>query len=123
VSDGGDEPTQSKQSKRRHARTQELEIRRQEEDLLSGAGAPASINDFERLVVANPNSSIIWIRYMAFLLSLAEVEKARGVGERALKTIASAQVSPLDFWLRTQSLMLWSKTRCGLKALAWLPPP
>jgi rRNA biogenesis protein RRP5 len=99
VSDGGDEPTQSKQSKRRHARTQELEIRRQEEDLLSGAGAPASINDFERLVVANPNSSIIWIRYMAFLLSLAEVEKARGVGERALKTIVFREESEkLNVW-------------------------
>jgi rRNA biogenesis protein RRP5 len=99
MSDDGDEPKQSKQSKRRQARTQELDIRRHEEDLLSGAGAPASINDFERLVVANPNSSIIWIRYMAFLLSLAEVEKARGVGERALKTIVFREESEkLNVW-------------------------
>lgn len=99
VSDDEDTPKQNKQSRRRQARTQELDIRRQEEDLLSGAGAPSSINDFERLVVANPNSSIIWIRYMAFLLSLAEVDKARGVGERALKTIIFREESEkLNVW-------------------------
>ena len=104
-SDNGDEAQQSKQSKRRQARTQELDIRRHEEDLLSGAGAPSSINDFERLAVANPNSSVIWIRYMAFLLSLAEVEKARAVGERALKTIIFREESEkLNVWMSLLNL-------------------
>jgi rRNA biogenesis protein RRP5 len=99
ASDDEDGPKKNTQTRRRQARTQELEIRRQEEDLLSGAGAPTSINDFERLVVANPNSSIIWIRYMAFLLSLAEVDKARAVGERALKTIVFREESEkLNVW-------------------------
>ena len=104
-SENGDEAKQSKQSRRRHARTQELDIRRHEEDLLSGAGAPSSINDFERLAVANPNSSVIWIRYMAFLLSLAEVEKARAVGERALKTIVFREESEkLNVWMSLLNL-------------------
>nr|KAJ0185666.1 hypothetical protein LSAT_V11C900465220 [Lactuca sativa] len=39
------------------------------------------------MIRSSPNSSFIWIKYMAFFLSLNEVEKARSMAERALKTI------------------------------------
>lgn len=49
--------------------------------------APESVADFERLIIGNPNSSVIWMNYMAFQLQLSEIEKARELAERALKTI------------------------------------
>lgn len=51
------------------------------------ARAPESINDFERLLVGNPNSSIMWMNYMSFHLQLSDVDKAREIGKRGLKTI------------------------------------
>jgi rRNA biogenesis protein RRP5 len=48
---------------------------------------PQSVSDFERLLLGQPNSSALWIQYMAFQLGLSEVDKAREVAERALKTI------------------------------------
>ena len=39
-------------------------------------------------IVATPGSSLLWIRYMAFQLSLTEVEGARKVAERALASIS-----------------------------------
>ncbi|ODV95492.1 hypothetical protein PACTADRAFT_50207 [Pachysolen tannophilus NRRL Y-2460] len=49
--------------------------------------APQSVADFERLLLGNPSSSILWMNYMSFQLQLSEVDKAREIGERALKTI------------------------------------
>lgn len=49
--------------------------------------APQSAQDFERLLVANPESSVLWMNYMAFLLQLSEVDSARAVARRALESI------------------------------------
>jgi rRNA biogenesis protein RRP5 len=38
-------------------------------------------------LVASPGSSHLWIRYMAFQLSLTEVDLARAIAERALKAL------------------------------------
>jgi hypothetical protein len=62
------------------------QVRRAELAKLTDA-APQSTEDFERLVLGSPDASQLWIRYMAFLLGMAEVAKARDVAERALKTI------------------------------------
>ncbi|KAF8477409.1 hypothetical protein BDZ91DRAFT_774053 [Kalaharituber pfeilii] len=51
--------------------------------------APESVSDFERLLMGNPQSGELWVRYMAFQLQLLEVDKAREIAERALKTITS----------------------------------
>lgn len=51
------------------------------------AHGPQSVADFERLLLGQPNSSILWLSYMALQLELSEVAKARGIAERALKTI------------------------------------
>ena len=50
--------------------------------------SPESADDFDRLVLSSPNSSILWLQYMAFHLQATEIEKARAVAERALKTIS-----------------------------------
>lgn len=44
--------------------------------------------DFDRLLMGSPDSSLLWLRYMAMYLQTAEISKARAVAERALKTIS-----------------------------------
>ena len=48
---------------------------------------PRSVSDFERRLLGQPNDSGLWIQYMAFQLQLSEVQKARDIAERALRTI------------------------------------
>lgn len=48
---------------------------------------PESNADFERLLLGSPNSSYLWIQYMSFQLPLSEVDKAREIAKRAIKTI------------------------------------
>lgn len=48
---------------------------------------PRSADDFERQLLGQPNDSGLWIQYMAFQLQLSEIQKARDIAERALRTI------------------------------------
>ncbi|GAV30153.1 hypothetical protein PMKS-003660 [Pichia membranifaciens] len=67
--------------------------------------APQSISDFERLLVGNPDSSILWIQYMSFQLQLSEIEKAREIAERALKTINfREEQQKLNIWIAMLNL-------------------
>ncbi|KAK9832620.1 hypothetical protein WJX81_004603 [Elliptochloris bilobata] len=51
------------------------------------APAPQSAADFEKLVMGSPNSSYVWIQFMAHLVSVGQLDAARAVAERALATI------------------------------------
>lgn len=84
----------SKRAKKAARGDQEAAVRKAEMAKLQDA-PPESIEDFERLVLGSPNSSYLWIRYMAFLLGMAEVAKAREVAERALKTIDMRHAIPI----------------------------
>lgn len=59
-----------------------------EQRLMDGDLMPESAEEFDRLVLQSPDSSLVWLRYMAFHLETTEIEKARAVAERALKTIS-----------------------------------
>ena len=59
-----------------------------EHALMDSERTPESSDDFDRLVLSSPDSSLVWVRYMAYHLHSAEVEKARAVAERALKAIS-----------------------------------
>lgn len=62
--------------------------------------APQSVSDFERLLIGNPDSSILWIQYMSFELQLSEVNKAREIAERALKSINyREEQEKLNIWI------------------------
>lgn len=66
-----------------NALNRELEIsaseeRRLQKDILK------TEDEFEKLVRSSPNSSFVWIKYMAFMLSLADIEKAHAIAERSL---------------------------------------
>lgn len=98
-SDTESETSQPKKKKRRKA---EIKIDRTG-DL--DANGPQSIADFERLLLGQPNSSVLWLSYMAFQLELSEVDEARKVAERALKTInMREQEEKLNVWVALMNL-------------------
>ncbi|ODV88206.1 hypothetical protein CANARDRAFT_26349 [[Candida] arabinofermentans NRRL YB-2248] len=67
--------------------------------------APQSTSDFERLLIGNPNSSILWMNYMSFQLQLSEIERARELGERALKTINyREEQEKMNIWIAMLNL-------------------
>ncbi|KAL2480440.1 RNA binding [Abeliophyllum distichum] len=89
----------NKKAKKKAREERELEIRAAEERLLE-KNIPRNADEFEKLVRSSPNSSFIWIKYMAFMLSLADVEKARSIAERALRTINIREESEkLNVWV------------------------
>ena len=74
--------------KKREKEEHEEHIRQRELARVSdSASQPESAEDFERLVMGQPNNSLGWIQYMAFLIALGEIDKARGIAEKALATI------------------------------------
>jgi hypothetical protein len=81
-----EQPPLSTRAKKRAREEHEASVRAAEQAKL-GESAPASADDFERLLLGSPNSSYLWIRYMSFHLQTAQVEQARAVAERALEKI------------------------------------
>lgn len=78
----------SKRQKKAAKKAEEEYLHKTEMALLDTKAQLESAEDFDRMILGSPNSSLVWIQYMAFHLHSAEVEKARAVGEKALKTIA-----------------------------------
>ncbi|KAJ4323696.1 rRNA biogenesis protein rrp5 [Neodidymelliopsis sp. IMI 364377] len=63
------------------------------------AYGPQSVADYERLLLGQPNSAELWVRYMVFQRELNEIEKARQIARRALATInAREDKEKLDVW-------------------------
>eukprot|EP00850_Spirogloea_muscicola_P003615 SM000014S00403 [mRNA] locus=s14:1118681:1131628:- [translate_table: standard] len=77
----------SKREKRKERELKELAIEDAESRRLAQDAKPETADDFERLLLTSSSSSFIWVQYMGYYLDLAEVDKARNVAERALKTI------------------------------------
>ncbi|KAH3898887.1 related to rRNA biogenesis protein RRP5 [Saccharomycodes ludwigii] len=85
-----------KKSKRKIAEDKSIDI---------NTKAPESVADFERLILGNPNSSVIWMNYMAFELQLGEIDKGREIAERALKTINfREEMEKLNIWIAKLNL-------------------
>ncbi|KAI3436621.1 hypothetical protein D9Q98_006038 [Chlorella vulgaris] len=78
----------TKHAKKRAKDDRERQIREAEMRRMVGDAAPSSITEFEQLVLSAPNSSFVWIKYFAFLISLGELDKARTLADRALQTIS-----------------------------------
>jgi rRNA biogenesis protein RRP5 len=77
----------SKKSSKKDKEEEERLIAAKELSLLDKDAEPEMPEDFERLLLGSPDNSFLWIKYMAYQLELAEVDKARRVAERALSTI------------------------------------
>ncbi|KIW33568.1 uncharacterized protein PV07_00407 [Cladophialophora immunda] len=66
---------------------------------------PQSVDDFERLLLGEPDSSLLWLQYMAFHLDLGDADQARQIGERALKAIGLGQdEEKLNVWVALLNL-------------------
>lgn len=66
---------------------------------------PQSTSDFERLLLSEPDSSQLWIEYMAFQVKLSELAKAREVAERAIRTInMREEVEKMNVWIALLNL-------------------
>ncbi|XP_057591488.1 protein RRP5 homolog isoform X2 [Hippopotamus amphibius kiboko] len=102
-----EQATKKKSKKERALERQkaEKELSRIEEALMDPGRQPESADDFDRLVLSSPNSSILWLQYMAFHLQATEIEKARAVAERALKTISfREEQEKLNVWVALLNL-------------------
>ncbi|XP_029179011.1 protein RRP5 homolog [Nylanderia fulva] len=73
--------------RREQEREKERRIRQREEALASNQ-TPNSTYQFDKLVLSHPNNSMYWLQYMAYHLQATEIDKARTVIKRAIKTIS-----------------------------------
>ncbi|CDW53900.1 protein RRP5 [Trichuris trichiura] len=84
---------------------EEQQILQRELMLLDPDKGLQSTQDFDRALFASPNSSALWTRYMAYFLELNDVDKARAVGRKALKTIlAKNETERFNIWLALLNL-------------------
>lgn len=61
---------------------------------------PQTSSDYERLLLGQPNSSELWIAYMASQMQVNDLSSARQVAERAIKTIGiKEETEKLNVWI------------------------
>ncbi|KAK0722440.1 hypothetical protein B0T26DRAFT_749837 [Lasiosphaeria miniovina] len=66
---------------------------------------PQTSSDYERLLLGQPDSSQLWIAYMAFQMQVSELASARQVAERAIKTISmKEETEKLNVWIACLNL-------------------
>ncbi|KAM7009922.1 protein RRP5 homolog [Tautogolabrus adspersus] len=121
-SDGEDQEAGSKpQKKSRHELEQEKKaaekaLVQREVELMDPSLRPQDAAAFERLLLASPNSSLVWLQYMAHHLQATQIEQARAVAERALKTISfREEQEKLNVWVALLNLENMYGTEESLK--------
>ena len=78
----------SKAEAKRRKRVEEELAASCEQRILEGEVAqPTTKEEFERLVVGSPDSSLVWVQYMALVMGSGELEAARAIAKRALERI------------------------------------
>jgi len=78
----------SKAEAKKRKRVEEEEAAKREQRVLDGElEKPDTEDEFERLVVSSPDSSLVWVQYMALCVQMGELDKARAVARRALARI------------------------------------
>ncbi|KAF9593318.1 hypothetical protein IFM89_021487 [Coptis chinensis] len=88
-----------RREKKKAKEEREREIIAAEQRLLE-KDIPRTADEFDKLVRSSPNSSFLWIKYMAFMLSLGEIENARAIAKRALATISfREEAEKLNVWV------------------------
>jgi rRNA biogenesis protein RRP5 len=98
----GESDTGGQPSKKKRRRRKEIE---QDHTADMHTKTPESNADFERVLLGSPNSSYLWIQYMSFQLQLSEVEKARDIARRAIRTINFREEQErLNVWIALLNL-------------------
>ncbi|KAF8078800.1 hypothetical protein FPV67DRAFT_79954 [Lyophyllum atratum] len=93
---------ESQPSKKKKRKRKEIE-----QDLTADmhTKTPESNADFERTLLGSPNSSYLWIQYMSFQLQLSEIDKAREIAQRAIRTINFREEQErLNVWIALLNL-------------------
>ncbi|XP_070711893.1 protein RRP5 homolog isoform X2 [Pempheris klunzingeri] len=110
-SDGEDQDGSGKpQKKSRHELEQEKKaaekaLVQREAELMDPSLRPEDSATFERLLLGSPSSSLLWLQYMAHHLQATQIEQARAVAERALKTISfREEQEKLNVWVALLNL-------------------
>jgi rRNA biogenesis protein RRP5 len=94
ASKGEDAGTQEKKKKRK-----KVEVEADHSGDLNAFG-PRTAADYEQLLNRKPNSSELWIQYMAYQMQSSELTGARKVVERAISTISSSEeTEKLNAWV------------------------
>ncbi|KAG5647561.1 hypothetical protein DXG03_008914 [Asterophora parasitica] len=102
ASSSDESDTEEQSSKRKKRKKKEIE-----QDLTADmhTKTPESNADFERVLLGSPNSSYLWIQYMSFQLQLSEIDKAREIARRAIKTISFREEQErLNVWIALLNL-------------------
>lgn len=123
VDDDQESQSEDEEAPKRKSRGEKLKARNQLEKQTLETEQNATIDsipktseDFQRLLLGSPNSSYIWMQYMASELHLGEVDKARAVAENALKTISFRdEKEKLNIWNAYMNLENTFGTPEGLK--------
>lgn len=79
---------------------------------------PKDIDDFERLLVGQKDSSYLWIQYMAFMIDNVDIKAARDVADRAVKSIGMTnEKEKLNLWTAYMNLESNFGTQESLEAV------
>lgn len=96
ASDAESDADDSKEKKKARRKKAEIQV---DHTAQMDANGPQTATDFERLLMGQPDSSELWMQYMAFQLQVSEPAKAREIAERALKTInIREEAEKLNIW-------------------------
>lgn len=89
------------------ARNEEARIHAIERSMADGDFIPTNIDQFDRLVMGEPNDSRIWIQYMAFHVQATEIDRARTIAKKALTTIDMRENQErLNIWVALLNIEL-----------------
>ena len=92
----------SKQKAKSHLQ-EELKIR--EKEVEKKVGEYNSVEDFEKLILSDPQNSLYWIQYSAFILDNLGMDSARKIMDRAVHTVDIANLKDkMNLWIAYMNL-------------------
>lgn len=98
--DAGDNDDDAKSRMRRRKLEEAIDAFERDKNKL-----PTSPEEFKKALLADPNSSFMWTRYMAHHVELEQIELARLVAEKALSTIGVREAQELlNVWVAYMNL-------------------
>ncbi|KAI2801942.1 Protein RRP5 [Blomia tropicalis] len=99
-SNGNSKKRKTRQERNEDSRQRESELRQKEIELTNVDRTPQDEKDFEMALVASPNSSLTWLKYMSFFLEKGDTAQARSIAERALERISfREEQEKLNIWI------------------------
>ncbi|KAL9893579.1 ribosomal RNA Processing 5 [Glossina fuscipes fuscipes] len=109
--DDNKKPTKKKKltaaEKFKKQREEEARLRNIEEKYADPNHMPETVDQFDRLVLSEPDNSKHWINYMVFHMQSFEIDKSRAVARRALKTISFRNPNEqINMWVALLNLEL-----------------